>query len=437
MVRLALPVVVVQLGLMAMGVADTVMVGRVSAEAIAAVALGNVYFFAVSIFGQGVLMALDPIVAQAVGAGDDAAVTRGVQRGLLLAGLLSVVAGVLLLPAGPILHALRQPAGVVPIAAAYDLVSILGLVPFYVFVVFRQTLQAMHRVAPIVWTIVLANLLNILLNWMFVFGHAGVPPLGAVGSSWATAISRWALCLLLLAAAARALRPHLRPWRADTLRLAPLGRMVAIGWPIGVQLTLEFGVFGVVGLLMGWMGAETMAGHQIALSIASFTFMVPVGVSGAAAVLVGAAIGRGDVREARRAALAGLACGAGFMAVSGALMLAAPGFFARFYTTEAAVAAVAASLIPLAGVFQVFDGIQVVSIGILRGIADTRTPMVVNVLGFWLVGLPVSMYLGFRTAAGPRGLWWGLVLGLAVVAAALLWRVRSRMGGDVRRVVVD
>ena len=232
-------------------------------------------------------------------------------------------------------------------------------------------------------------------------------------------------------------RRYALPLRADALLIPALRRMLAIGIPIGVQFMLEYGVFGVVGLLMGWLGTEQMAGHQIALNLASFTFMVPMGVSGAAAVLVGRAVGRGDSAEARRAALAALVCGAGFMAVSGALMLAAPDFFARAYTTDRTVVAVAASLIPLAGVFQIFDGIQVVAIGILRGVADTRTPMLINVLGFWLIGLPVIIWLGLGTPAGPRGLWWGLVLGLAIVAVALLLRVRSRLKGQLERVVID
>jgi MATE family multidrug resistance protein len=437
MVRLALPVVVVQVGLMAMGVVDTMMVGRVSAEAIAAVALGNVYFFAVAVFGQGTLMALDPIVAQAVGAGDEIAIARGVQRGLVLAVGLSVVTGLLILPAGPVLALLRQPAEVAPVAARYAVVSIAGVLPFYIFVVFRQALQAMHRMAPIVWSIVLANLANVALNWVLVFGHLGAPPMGAVGSAWATAVGRLLLAVVLIVAAWPRLRRFVRPFREDTFALPALKRMFALGWPIGVQISLEFGVFGLVGLLMGWMGTRQMAGHQIALNIASFTFMVPLGVSGAAAVLVGHAVGRGDAAEARRAAAAGLICGAGFMLVSAAGMLAAPAFFARLYTSDVEVAAMAAALIPLAGVFQVFDGIQVVSIGILRGVADTRWPMIVNILGFWLIGLPVSLWLGFRSGLGPRGLWWGLVLGLALVAVMLLLRARNRLDGPMHRVRID
>ena len=437
MVRLALPIVVVQLGQMLMGVVDTVMVGHVSAEAIAAVALGNLYFFGAAIFGMGALMALDPVVAQAVGAGDTVAIARGVQRGLILALGLSVVATALLLPARPVLRLLHQPAGVADVAATYARVEIAGILPFYLFGALRQSLQAIKRIAPIVGAIVAGNLTNVGLNYLWIYGKLGFRAGGAIGSAWATSVSRWVMLALLLAVAWRSLRPQLLPLRRESLAWEPLQRMVALGAPIGVQYELEYGVFAVVGIMMGWMGTAQLAGHQVALNLASLAFMVPLGVSAAAAVLVGHAVGRGDIAEARRAAAAALVCGVGFMAASALVMLLVPTFLARIYTTDAGVAALAASLIPIAGVFQVFDGIQVVSIGILRGVADTRAPMVVNVLGFWLVGLPVSAALGFGAAGGPRGLWWGLTVGLMLVALVLIWRVRRRLSGEVARVVID
>lgn len=437
MVRLALPIVAVQLGQMFMGVVDTVMVGRVSAEAIAAIALGNLYFYGAAIFGMGVLMALDPVVAQAVGARDALAVRRGVQRGLVLALGLSAVASALLLPARPVLGLLRQPEPVADIAAAYARIAVVGILPFYVFGALRQSLQAMHRVAPIVLAMVVANVANVGLNYVLIFGKLGFPVMGAVGAAWATAACRWLMLAVLAAASWQTLRPQLLPFRREALAWAPLRRMVAIGVPIGTQYQLEYGVFAVVGVMMGWLGTVELAGHQVALNLASLTFMVPMGVSAAAAVLVGNAVGRDDPAEARRAAAAALTGGVGFMVASAVLMLTAPHFLARLYTTDLTVAAMAASLIPIAGVFQVFDGLQVVSIGVLRGVADTRTPMLVNVLGFWLVGIPVSAWLGLRTAAGPRGLWWGLTVGLILVALVLAWRVRQRLAGRVARVVID
>ncbi len=304
MVRLALPIVVVQLGQMLMGVVDTVMVGRVSPEALAAIALGNLYFFAAAIFGMGVLMALDPVVAQAVGAGDAVAIARGVQRGLVLAAGLSLVATTLLLPAGPVLDLLRQPPRVADVAATYARIGAVGIVPFYAFTALRQSLQAMKRLAPIVGTMLVANLVNVGLNYVLIFGKLGFPALGAAGAAWATAASRWLMLAGLVAVAWRSLRPHLLPPRREALAWTPLRRMVAIGAPIGGQYQLEYGVFALVGVMMGWLGTFELAGHQVALNLASLTFMVPLGVSAAAAVLVGHAVGRRDTAEARRAAAA-------------------------------------------------------------------------------------------------------------------------------------
>ncbi|HEU4697921.1 MAG TPA: MATE family efflux transporter [Gemmatimonadales bacterium] len=437
MARLALPVVLVQVGLMTMGTADTIMVGHLSGPALAAVALGNLYFFAVVIFGQGALMALDPLVAQAVGARDAAAVARALQRGLLLAGLLALPLALLLLPAGAVFDRLGQPGEIVPIAAAYARVSAVGVPPFLAFIVLRQTLQALGRLRPVVVTIVLANLANVAANWVLIYGHLGAPPMGAVGSAWATVASRWLMGLGLAALAWPALRPALRPLRREVLEAAPLARMLRLGAPIGAQLQLEFGAFGAIGVLMGWLGAREMAGHQVALNLASLTFMVPLGISGAAAVLVGQAVGAGDDARARRAAGAALALATAFMALSALAFLTAPHLLARIYATDPVVVAIAALLLPIAGLFQLFDGWQVVSIGVLRGVGDTRAPMILNVLGFYAIGLPVSALLGFRVGAGPRGLWWGLVVGLGVVALLLLARVRRRLGRGLRRLAVE
>ena len=437
MLRLAIPVVIVQVGMMAMGVVDTVMVGHISAQALAAVALGNLYFFTLAVFALGTLMVLDPVVAQAVGAGDRPAVARAVQRGVIIAAVLTVPAVVLLTSAGSVFSLARQPAEVIPLAAAYAIRTAPGTLPFLLFVVFRQTLQAMGRTAPIVGAIIGANLANGVLNWMLIFGHLGFPAMGVVGSAWATTISRVLLVLWLWVASRRELDPLLSPIRPEIWQLQPLARMFRLGIPIGAQHVLEFGAFALVALMMGWMGTQAMAGHQVAINLASLTFMVPLGVGDAASVLVGQAVGRGDPEGTRGAARAAFACGVAFMTMTGAVFLSLPEPLARLYSRDLGVIAVAASLIPIAGVFQIFDGIQVVASGVLRGLGDTRAPMVANLLGYWLVGIPVSLYLGFVAGLGPAGLWWGLVLGLGLVGTSLLLRVRTRLARRHPRVIID
>lgn len=434
LLTLAMPIVVIQVGVMFMGVVDTLMVGHLSAQALAAVAIGNLYFFGFAILAQGVLHVLDPLVAQAVGAEDHASITRALQRGMVLACLLSLPISLFLLPVEPLLALAGQPAEVIPLAGDYVWWMIPGTVPFFAFVVLRQTLQAMHHTRSIVWCILVANLFNAGLNWILIFGHAGVPALGVVGAALATTMSRWLMALLLVGLSWSHLRAYLRPFQRKALDPAPILRMLALGLPIGSQMLLEFGAFAAIALLMGRLGTIQVAGHQIAINLASLTFMVPLGISSAAAVLVGNAVGRGDAIGARRSARTALFCGAGFMCVTALIFLATPGVLARLYTSEGVVLAVAVSLIPVAGVFQVFDGLQAVGAGVLRGLGDTRAPMIINVLGFWLFGMPVSVYLGFTAGLGPRGLWWGFVAGLGAVAILLLIRIRKRLRMTMQRV---
>jgi MATE family multidrug resistance protein len=436
-VTLAVPVVFVQVGFMSMGVVDTLMVGRLSALALAAVALGNLYFFNVSILGAGTLMALDPLVAQAAGAGETDAVSRAVQRGLLLALVLSIATGLMLAPAASVLRLAHQQPEVIPDAARYLRISIVGVLPFLAFVVLRQSLQAMHRVAPIVVTVIVANLTNALLNWVFVYGHLGSPAFGVAGSAIATAASRWLMMILLLALAWRELRPSLVPLRRDSWQWAPMWGMLRIGMPIGAQQGLEAGAFGAIGLLMGVFGTVEMAAHQIAITMASLTFMVPLGVASAAAVRVGHAIGAGDDLRARAAVRAAYLCGVGFMVVPAAMFLVLPRLLAAAFTSDVRVIALASTLIPIAGIFQIFDGGQAVGAGVLRGAGDTTAPLYVMLGAYWIAGVPISAYLGFRTELRAAGLWWGFVVSLAAVAIFLLMRIRTVFSRELRRVHVE
>lgn len=433
MVQLAAPVVLVQVGLMTMGVVDTIMVGRVSAVALAAVALGNLYFMNVTFFGMGTLMALDPLVSQALGAREPMGVAHAIQRAFVLLVALSAATSLVLAAAEPVFVTLRQPREVIPDATRYVWITILSVIPYFAFIVLRQSLQAMHRVAPIVITIVGANLTNVFLNWVFIYGNLGSPPLGVPGAAWATCLSRWVMGVGLLSIGWRDLRGYLVPIQRDALGHRSIARLFRLGAPIGLQMTLEVTAFGVIGLMMGMLGAAELGAHQIAINLAATTFMVPLGVGAAAAVRVGRAVGAHDAPTARRAAKVALLLGVGFMALAAIAFTAAPRFFAELFTIDRRVASIAALLIPIAGIFQVFDGIQAVAAGVLRGIGDTRAPLIVNLFGFWLLGVPVSVYLGFFTTAHAAGLWWGFVVGLGVVAVFLLLRIRVRMRGELTR----
>jgi MATE family multidrug resistance protein len=437
MAKLAFPIVLVNVGMQGMGLVDAIMLGRVSSADLAAGGLGNFYFFGIAIIGIGILMALDPVIAQGVGAKDEAQIARGVQRGVLMSVIIAVVVSLLFIPARSVLALLQQPEEVVPLAAAYVLWSIPGMLPFFAFNMLRQTLQAFHRVGPVVVAVLFGNVLNAFLNWILIYGNLGVEARGVVGSSIATSISRWVMALVLLAFAWPTVKPYLTKWHRESLDFAPLMRMFRLGFPVGMQFLAEAGAFGLTTVMTGWMGTTVLAGHEIALSLASMTFMVPMGVAGAAAVMVGHAVGRGDVAASRRDAVAALVVGVGFMAGCAILFAIIPETLAGIYTHDAATFALAATLIPIAAVFQVFDGTQVISSSILRGAGDTRVPAILHALSFWAVGIPLGALIAFKLERGAAGLWWGLTAGLAAAAVLQLQRVRKKLGGDVLRVRMD
>jgi MATE family multidrug resistance protein len=437
LLELASPIVLVQVGLMLMGTVDILMVGHVSPVALAAVALGNLYFIGWSIFGLGTLFALDPILSQALGARDGIAVQRGIQRGIVLAFVLTVPTTLVLLTVEPVLTLVGQPEEVIPYAAGYIYRTVLSVFPFFVFVVLRQSLQAQRHTRPIVITIIVANILNAVLNYAWIFGELGFPALGVFGSAWATLTSRWLMTLMLLSMGWPYLRPHLTGLAPRVFAAVPLLRILAIGVPIGGQMMLEWGAFATIALLMGWLGITEVAAHQIALNLASLTFMVPVGISSAAAVLVGHAVGRGDPAAVRRAAAAALVIGIGFMSLTAVALIGFPRVFAELYTDSADVLGIALLLLPIAGVFQVFDGAQVVALGALRGLGDTRMPMIAAIVGFWCLGIPASLWLGFRIELGAEGLWWGFVVGLSAVAVFLLLRLRAHVWREHVRLAID
>jgi multidrug resistance protein, MATE family len=437
LVRLAIPIVSVQVGLMLMGVVDTIMLGHVSSTELAAGALGNLVIYGVSGFAMGILWSADPIVAQALGARDHDAAALGVQRGLVLSVVLGVAAGLACIPVEWVFQALRQPAEVIPRATVFAHISAAGVVPMLIFITLRQSLNAMKRTSAVVGAIVAGNIVNLALNWVLVFGHLGMPALGVAGSAISTLVARFVMLGLTLVMARHELRPILSPWRPGASARGPLMKTLRLGLPIGAQNSVEYVTFAAISVFAGWFGADAISGHQIALNLASLMFMVPLGVGSAAAVLVGRAVGAGDVAHARRVAASALLAGAAWMILSACVLLAAPGLFARSYTSVPSVIAVAALLIPIAGLFQVFDGIQVVAAGVLRGAGDTRAPLIANVLGFWLMGMPVSLWLGFGAGLGVVGLWWGFVAGLAGVALFLVLRIGGLLSRPVERVRVE
>lgn len=430
MFRLAWPVIISELGWMAMAIVDTVMVGQLGPEAIGAVGIGNVVFFSVAIFGIGLLLGMDTIVSQSFGAGELEDCHRSLVQGAYLALAVSLplmaLVGVCI---GQLPRAHLEPK-VQELVTSYLTIQNWSMPFLLVFFALRRYLQSLNLTVPILVALVVANLANLGGNWIFVYGRLGMPALGVAGSSYSTLISRVAMLVFLGAYAL------IRSARADdgllrvSLRVDPRRQsdLIRLGFPTAIQLTLEVFVFGVAALLAGQFAADALAAHEVVLQIAGTAFMVPLGVSSAAAVRVGQAIGRKDPQGAARSGWTALLLGAGFMAMSGLTMLTFPRTLLGVFTTSSGVIAVARSILVAAAVFQIFDGLQIVGSGALRGLGETRVPMFATLCAHWAIGLPIGYVMAFPLGWGVIGLWIGLTSGLVVagilILAAWMWRVR-------------
>ncbi|MGI4872375.1 MAG: MATE family efflux transporter [Janthinobacterium lividum] len=425
---LAFPVVLSQLGHILVGVCDSVMVGHLGKLPLDAVGMGVSVTTLLLVLGLGISMGAVPRVAAANGRGDYPALGR------LLVGTvwLNMLAGVALAGLSQLLPLLLPHLGQAPevVALATPWVRVVGLslLPLMVFQGFREWAEGLGLTRQAMQLSIAANVLNALLCYALIFGHFGAPALGLMGSAWATLISRIGMALLmgqfvLRAEALRNRRPTSgRAWLRPGL--AELRGQLALGLPIGVQMMLEVGAFSAAFLLIGWLGVTPQAAHQIAINVASVTYMAATGISAAATIRVGSLRGSGDVAGARQAGFAAYWLAFAFMGLMGGLMLALRHVIPPLYNHDPAVLAQAATLLAIAAAFQVSDGLQVVGLGALRGLEDVKMPSVVALLAYWAVALPLGYGLGFGLKLGAVGIWLGLLTGLSLVAGLLLLRFR-------------
>ncbi len=414
--KLAAPIAFAQAGYALMGLIDTAVVGRLGAGPLGAIGLANGLFFALAVVGLGVMLGLDPLFAQALGARDERRARELIWQGIWLSLLVSAA---LALPIAA-MPLLLGPAGIAPDVARdarlFLWLRLPGLWPMLAYAALRSYLQAAHRTRALVVSTLLANIANLVLDIWFVFGGAGLPALGAPGAGLATSLCSM-LQLAVLALAIPSREGAVRSPRAADLRKA-----LEVGVPVGLQMGAEQGVFALVGLLAGRLGPRALAAHQVAISLASFTFCWAVGVGMAGSVRVGWAVGARDTKAARRSGLTAFFGGAIVMSISALIFWLAPGALARLLSDQPDVIAAAVPLLGVCAVFQLSDGIQGVGAGVLRGAGDTRFAFVANLVGHYLVGLPVAILLGLHLGMGANGLWWGLCAGLTAVAIALLTR---------------
>ena len=428
MFRLAVPVVFAELGWMAMGVVDTLMVGPLGPAAIGAVGVGSSLFTAIVIFAIGLLLGLDTLVSQAFGGGRLEDCHRWLLHGIAMSVVVALPASLVLYALSILLSRWGLDSAVLPLTQPYLQILTWSVVPLVFYATFRRYLQGMHVVQPVMIALVAANVINAVMNWVLIYGHFGAPAMGVRGSAWATVIARVAMAVYLfivIVVRERGRRPGLfeTPLRIDRARMQ---RLIALGFPAAGQITLEVGVFAAATALAGRLAPTSLASHQIALNIAACAFMVPLGVASAGAVRVGHAIGRRDVFAAERAGWTALLFGATFMACTALLFVLVPRVLIGAFTTDPGVLAIGSSLLFVAAVFQLFDGIQGVATGVLRGLGDTRTPMLWNLVAHWFIGLPLGYALCFVIGIGVAGLWWGLSTGLIIcgVALSIVWTRR-------------
>ncbi len=434
MLELATPVVLSELGWMAMAIVDTMVVGRLSTSAMGAVSIGGILFGTLAWTGAGLLLGLDTLISQSFGAGDVADCHRSLLNGVYLAVPVSLALMGLVWLGMPFLRGFGIDPVVLREAIPFLRAILWSMFPLFLYFALRRYLQGMNLVKPVMFALISANALNLAGDLILVFGLFGAPAMGAEGSGWSTCASLIYMAAVLLAYVFYHDRRHRTGLLKTNLTpdVARILKLIKLGLPAALQITFEVSVWAAATTLIGRLTPEVLAAHQIAINTVSLTFMVPLGIGAAAAVRVGQALGRGDVAAAGRAGWTATLLGGGFMCCAAVVLLAAPRLIIRAYTADAQVMRAGVSLLAVAAAFQLFDGIQAVTTGALRGAGDTRTPMLCHLVSYWGLGLPIGYYLCFGLKWGAAGLWTGLCIAIIVIGMALLWawsralKVRAR-----------
>ena len=425
LIRVAGPLIVNNLAVIGMQFADTVMAGRLGAESLAAVAVGGSVWFLGFTLCLGVLMAISPIAARHFGAGNLQLIGRYTRQGIYIAvtfGVLLIILAQFLVE--PALAAINIDPGFRDITVGYVLAIIPGAPAIFAFLALRFTTEGIGHTKPIMYTSILALVCNVFLNYVLMYGHFGAPALGAVGCGLASAISMWVVMLSLVTyiVTSRRYRPLAIFSRLAPPRLPVLKEIVVLGVPIAFTITAEAGLFNAVSILMGTRGAAIAAAHQIAINFSATMFMIPLALNSATTIRVGHALGAGNTSAARYiGALGILICGL-FMSVSAAFLLVFRDAVVSVYTNDPSVSSIAISLLLMAAIFQVADGVQIGAAGALRGFKDTRLPMLINIFAYWILAFPLAYMAAVTFKSPPSYVWGGFVIGLTVAAVLLTWR---------------
>ncbi|QCR21743.1 MATE family efflux transporter [Pontibacter sp. SGAir0037] len=424
---LAYPVVLSQLGHIMVSVFDSLMVGQIGTIPLAAASLGNSIFTITLVFGLGISFSITPLIAAAEGRRNYTRISL-----LLLNALVSnLVVGILLFVVGyfvsPYIRLLNQPVQVVEMAIPYIKILFLSMVPLMVFQAFRQFAEGLSLTKVAMYVSIIANGLNVVLNYILIFGKLGFEPMGLIGAGWATMISRVLMAMMMGAYILynRRFEVYQKYLKLRYLSSTHMYRLIKLGIPISIQMVFEMGAFSFSAIMIGWLGAKQLAAHQIAINVASVTYMMASGIAAAATIRVGNQKGLGNKRAMRLAGTSSFVMAIGFMTFSGLLMIAGNKFIPNLYIHDEEVIQIASMLLIIAALFQISDGVQVVGLGALRGLEDVKVPSIISLVAYWIIGLPVGYLLCFVADFGVNGIWTGLLVGLSVAAILLFFRFKK------------
>jgi multidrug resistance protein, MATE family len=421
---LAVPVMLSQLGQVLVGVADSMMVGRLGAEPLAAASLANSIFFVALMFGIGVSMAITPLVAMEDGKNKPKKISRLFNHGFIINMATGTMLFLIIVMSSPLLHHLNQPKEVVVLAIPYLAIITFSMLPFMFFQTFKQLAEGLSQTKQAMYITLFCNGINVFLNWVLIYGNLGFPAMGLNGAGWATLISRLMMAAIIFYYVwnSNRYKPYSLKMGIKKLSFPMITKMLKIGVPTGFQFIFEVGAFSTAAIMMGWISVNALAAHQIAINLASVSYMMASGLSIAAMIRVGNQLGRNDIRTLRDAGFTVFIMVAIFMSVSAVIFIVFREFLPSLYINDVEVIKMSATLLVIAGLFQLSDGIQVVGLGALRGMSDVRIPTIVTLVAYWIIGLPLGYVFAFVLGMNEVGIWYGLLIGLTVTGILLLFR---------------
>ncbi|MEB2780627.1 MATE family efflux transporter [Algoriphagus sp. C2-6-M1] len=422
--NLAFPVVLSQLGQVSVGVADSMMVGRLGAVPLAAASLGNSIFFVLLMFGMGISMGITPLVSVADGKGKFKRIGHLFQHGLWINIATALLLTVVIISLSQGLYFLNQPEEVVTLTIPYLFIITASLFPFMIFQSFKQLAEGISQTKQAMYVTIFCNLVNVFLNWVLIYGHLGAPEMGLNGAGLATLISRIMMPFMMGWYVMHSQRYSIYKLQLGLgkLRFLLLNRILKIGVPTGFQYIFEVSAFSAAAIMMGWIGVNALAAHQIAINLASISYMMVSGLSTAGMIRVSNQIGKNNFKAMREAGMVVFGMALVFMAITGLLFIVMRAYLPTLYIENEEVVALAASLLIIAGMFQLSDGIQVAGLGVLRGLEDVKFPTVITLVAYWVIGLPLGYFLAFELEMAEKGIWYGLLIGLSITAVVLFYR---------------